>query len=229
MKTLVINLKNYSRILGAGSLKLAAAAEGASKGKRVEVILCPPQPMLGAVASATRLPVFSQSLDLGDEGRSTGAVIPESVKAAGAVGSLLNHSEARLGRKSLAEVASRARKVGLRLCICARSIGEASSLAALRPDYISIEPPELIGSGIAVSRAKPALVSDTVAAARRSGFKGRVLCGAGIVSARDVEVALELGADGVLVASGIVGAPDWEAKIRELLTPLSGKHFETRK
>jgi len=51
---------------------------------------------------------------------------------------------------------------------------------------------------------------------RKTGYRGKILCGAGIVSGEDVKKAVELGADGVLVASSIVKAQDWEAKIREL-------------
>ena len=47
-----------------------------------------------------------------------------------------------------------------------------------------------------------------------------VLCGAGIVSGEDVARAVELGADGVLVASSVVKAEDWEAKVRELANSL---------
>jgi triosephosphate isomerase (TIM) len=226
LKTLVINFKNYRRILGSGSLELAAAAEsslGLAARRKVEIILCPPQPMLGRVASTTGLPVFSQSLDLADEGKSTGAVIAESVRAAGAAGTLLNHSEARLSAKVLEAVASRAKEAGLRRCVCARTSNEAGELAMLKPEYLSIEPPQLIGSGVAVSRAKPGVVTATVRAARESGYRGRILCGAGIVTAMDVEVALELGADGVLVSSSVVAAADWATKILELVVPLSSK------
>jgi len=83
-----------------------------------------------------------------------------------------------------------------------------------------VEPPELIGSGIAVSKAKPELIERTVSAARKAGYGGRILCGAGIVSGEDVAKAVELGADGVLVASSVVKAADWESKVRELANSL---------
>jgi triosephosphate isomerase len=53
-----------------------------------------------------------------------------------------------------------------------------------------------------------------------TGFRGKVLCGAGIVSGEDVERAVELGAEGVLVSSSVVRARDWESKIVELADSL---------
>jgi triosephosphate isomerase len=97
---------------------------------------------------------------------------------------------------------------------------EAAKLSALNPKYLAVEPPELIGSGVAVSRAKPELIERTVAAVRKAGFTGKVLCGAGIVTGEDVAKAVELGADGVLVASSVVKAADWESKIEELARSL---------
>jgi triosephosphate isomerase len=38
--------------------------------------------------------------------------------------------------------------------------------------------------------------------------KVRVLCGAGITNGEDVKAALKLGAEGILVASGVVKAED---------------------
>ncbi len=86
---------------------------------------------------------------------------------------------------------------------------------------MAIEPPELIGSGVAVSRARPELVERTVSVVRGTGFRGRILCGAGIVTGEDVEKAVRLGADGVLAASSVVKARDWESKVRELARSLS--------
>jgi triosephosphate isomerase len=94
------------------------------------------------------------------------------------------------------------------------------TLARLEPDYIAVEPPELIGSGVAVSKARPELVSRTVSKVKQTGFRGKILCGAGIVSGDDVKKAVELGADGVLVSSSVVKAKDWESKIEELVYPL---------
>jgi len=220
MKTLIINFKNYREILGEKSLQLAEAASRVASETRTEIIVAPPTSMLGAVASRVNIPVFSQSVGGGTGEMTTGADVPEAARAAGALGTLLNHSEARKPSAELRALVPRARSVGLRVCLCANGTRDAVALSALRTEYLAVEPPELIGSGIAVSRAKPQVVKLTVEAARRAGYRGKVLCGAGIVEGADVMKAVELGADGVLVSSSVVKAKDWAPKIRELARSL---------
>jgi triosephosphate isomerase len=106
--------------------------------------------------------------------------------------------------------------MGMGVCLCAETTREAVELSSLGSKYLAIEPPELIGSGVAVSKARPELVESTVSALKKAGYRGQVLCGAGIVSGADVAKAVELGVDGVLVASSVVKASDWESKVREL-------------
>ena len=72
-----------------------------------------------------------------------------------------------------------------------------------------------------MSKARPELVQKTVASVRKTGYGGKILCGAGIVSGEDVTKAVELGVDGVLVASSVVKAPDWESQVTELARSLS--------
>ncbi len=216
MRTIIVNCKNYPEVMGEGSARLARAVRKVSDELGVEGIVAPPTPMVALAASASGAKVYSQAV--GGEGgdKTTGAVIPEAVKAAGATGTLLNHSEARVPPGTLAKLVPRLAVVGLEVCLCAQTSQEAADLALLGPRFVAIEPPELIGSGIAVSKARPELVEETVSAVRGAGFTGGILCGAGIVAGEDVERAVELGADGVLVASSVVKARDWEAKIREL-------------
>ena len=45
----------------------------------------------------------------------------------------------------------------------------------------------------------------------------KVLCGAGVKNGGDVKAAIDLGAEGVLLASGVVKAKDPESVIRDLI------------
>ena len=221
MRTIIINFNNYQEVTGEGAVRLARAVKEVSDDLGVDGVVAPPMPMLALVASTTGAKVYSQAVS-GEEGdRTTGAVIPEAVKAAGASGTILNHSEARVHPGTLAKLVPRLAGVGLDVCLCAQTSQEAAELALLGPKYVAIEPPELIGSGVAVSRARPELVERTVSVVRGTGFRGRILCGAGIVTGEDVEKAVSLGADGVLAASSVVKARDWESKVRELACSLS--------
>ncbi len=221
MKTLVVNFKNYTEVLGEGSVRLALAVEKASDEAGVEGIVSPPVPMISLVASRVKIKVYSQTVGSQAGDKTTGALLPEAVRAAGATGTILNHSESRMPLGELRGLVPRLADVRMEVCLCSQTTKEAVLLSSLAPKYLAIEPPELIGSGVAVSRARPELVENTVSALREAGYGGRILCGAGIVSGEDVAKAVELGADGVLVASSVVKAKGWETKVLELARSLA--------
>ncbi len=202
--TLILNLKNYEEMLGSGTLALALAAQRVSEDTKVEIIIAPPTPFLAFIAAEVQIPVFSQGVTGEEIGQSTGAVIPESVRGALVAGTLLNHSEARIDPKKLKDLVDRCRSAGLKVCVCVENAREAEIVASFRPDYIAIEPKELIGTGVSVSKAKSGLILETVNVLRRLGFRGKILCGAGITKADDVTAALALGVNGVLVSSSVV-------------------------
>lgn len=218
MRTLIINCKNYPEVLGEGAVKLARAVARVAEEGEVRAIIAPPTPLLALVSSKTEATVYSQDVGAVEGDKTTGAVLPDAVRAAGGIGTILNHSESKKPFGVLSELVPRLR--GLEVCLCAVTSTEAAKLSRLGPTYVAVEPPELIGTGVSVSKARPALVRETVAAVRDAGYGGRVLCGAGIVTGADVKKAIELGADGVLVASSVVKAPDWNAKVRELADSL---------
>jgi len=220
LRTLIVNFKNYPEIMGEGSVRLAQAIQRVSDTVNIEVIVAPPMPMLALVASKTKVQVYSQTVSSKRGDKTTGEILPEAVKAAGATGTILNHSESRRSPSELRKLVPRLTSMGMGVCLCSQTAGEAARLAALEPKYLAIEPPELIGSGIAVSQARPELVQRTVTGVRRVGYEGEILCGAGIVSGEDVTRAVELGVDGVLVASSVVKAPAWDSKVRELARSL---------
>jgi triosephosphate isomerase len=130
------------------------------------------------------------------------------VKEAGAVGTLINHSERRLKLADIDMLIARARENGMVSVVCSNNAVVSAAAASLKPDMIAVEPPELIGTGIPVSKAKPEIVSSTVDLAKKVNRDVVVLCGAGITKGEDVSAALRLGTKGVLVASGIVKAKD---------------------
>jgi len=161
------------------------------------------------------LPTSTRNVDNKVIGSTTGYIIPELVKKSGVSGSLVNHSEHRLASKDIKELVSRLKALKMRSVVCVKNVSEARKYAKLNPDYIAIEPPELIGTGKAVSKEKPEVIIKSVRAVKDAKNSTRLLCGAGIISGNDVARALELGATGVLVASGIVKAKNWERVIEE--------------
>jgi len=175
---------------------------------------------LSKVASAVTVPVFSQHVDNRSPGSITGYVSPQSLKAAGAKGTLINHAEHRMPPQDIAAVIEACRKLGLVSVVCTDTAETSAAMAALSPDFIAVEPPELIGGNISVTTADPTIVSRTVEMVRAVDPNVKVLCGAGVKSGKDVRAALDLGASGVLMASGVVKAKDVKAALQDLVSAL---------
>ena len=151
---------------------------------------------------------FAQHIDPIKYGSFTGHVLAESIKEAGAIGTLINHSERQLILADIDASIKRTRELDLVSVVCANDPSVSAAVAALKPNMTAVEPPELIGTGISVSQAKPEVVTSTVELIKRINPAVVVLCGAGITTGRDVVAALKLGTEGVLVASGVVKAKD---------------------
>jgi triosephosphate isomerase len=216
---LILNFKNYHEIEGQKGIELARSVQKVSEsfGGSIQLVVAPPQPALALVKQNVNIPVFAQHLDYAEAGSTTGYFIPEMVRSFGAQGSLLNHSEHRIDKLDTVQgLVNRLRSLQMVSVVCARTPSEVSTLARFEPDYIAIEPPELIGSGRAVSKENPSIVTDSINAAAKMSQNARVICGAGITDANDVISALKLGAVGILVASGIIKATSWIDKITEL-------------
>jgi triosephosphate isomerase len=213
-RPLILNFKNYEEVSGDKAIKLAQAAHEVAAKLGVEIVLAPPQPTLALIVKSVKMPVISQHVDNEDLGPSTGFFVPEVARACGAVGSIINHSEHRIEMKSIASLVDRMRKLGMTSIVCAREPHEVMEISAFKPDFIAIEPPELIGSGRAVSKENPEIITKSIQVA---GSRSNIICGAGITDRDDVTKAMELGSHGILVASSIVKATaSWHEKISDL-------------
>ncbi len=203
MKTpfILTNFKNYESAVGEKALALAKIHEKIAKKTGVHFAVAVNPLDLALVAKSVDLPVFAQHTDNADFGSSTGSIVPQTLKNIGVAGTILNHSEHRFSDfHALKSTSEKCRLAGLIVVICAETAEEGEKIAReIDPDFIAIEPPELIGGDISVSTAKPELISDSV---KKIGEK-KVLVGAGVKTGKDVHIALQLGAVGVLLASGV--------------------------
>jgi triosephosphate isomerase len=213
---IVINYKVYNTSFGNSALSIAKAAEEVSINTGVNIIVAPPATEIRTLASNVSIPVYAQHVDPVDLGAYTGHIPPEAVKEAGAKGFIINHSERRIRVDEIARLVIKARNLGLNTLVCADTPEVAAALAMLNPDMIAIEPPELIGTGIAVSKAKPEIILSTVSRIRSVNNDVIILTGAGISTPEDVVKALELGTSGVLVSSAIMKAKDPKKIISEM-------------
>jgi triosephosphate isomerase (TIM) len=205
---IIVNFKTYIESTGKRAVELAKQAEKASNETGANIIVVPQFADLSKVVEAVEIPVFAQHIDPIKPGNCTGHILAESVKEAGAVGTLINHSERQLKLSEIDAIISLTKERGLVSCVCANNPSVSAAAAAMHPTITSVEPPELIGTGISVSKAKPEVVTDTVKLVHKVDPEMTILCGAGISQAEDVSIALKLGTHGVLVASGIVKAKD---------------------
>lgn len=210
-----MNFKTYSEATGKKALNLAKIAERVYLETNVRIGLAPQFTDISLIAQSTSLLVFAQHIDYITPGSFTGHILPESIKEAGAVGTLINHSEKKLTFDEIRETIVRAHEVNLISVVCVVNPTISAEIAALKPDIISVEPPELIGTGIPVSKAKPEIVLKTAELVKRVNPEVVVLCGAGISKGEDVSAALKLGAEGILVASSIVKARNQYSVLKE--------------
>ncbi len=209
---IIVNFKTYAQATGERAERLAKLCEQAAKRHDADIRVAVQAADIYRVSSKVTIPVYAEHVDPIDPGQNTGFILPEDVKAEGAVGTLLNHSEHRLPGKQLEEAVRQAKEAGLKVVLCARTAEEGAALANLAPEFVAVEPPELIGGTVSVSAADPGLIKDAVKL-----IKAPLLVGAGVHAAEDVRIALLLGAKGVLLASGVAKAKDPYEALEELL------------
>lgn len=212
---IIINFKTYRSCIGEKAVEFAKHCENVAKETGASIAVAVSAPDISRVSSAVSIPVFAQHIDDSGFGSNTGNILAEVVKENGAVGTLINHSEKRIPKEVIEGAVKRAKENGLTVVVCAKDDDEGKELAAFDPDFIAVEPPELIGGDISVSTSQPELIKGSV-----EKIGSNVLVGAGVKNAQDVKIAIELGSVGILVASGITKAEDPEAALKDLVEEL---------
>lgn len=219
----MVNLKAYPEVLGARAVGFAQAAQDAAQQVGQTVGIAPPATelaMLGRGTPLSRVTVFAQHADAALPGAATGFLPAEALRDAGARGSIVNHAEHKIPHPQVQATVERLRAAGLWSLVCADALPETRAVASFAPTYVAVEPPQLIGGNVSVTSADPAIVRDAASAVHDASPKTLALCGAGVKSGADVAAAVRLGAHGVLLASGVVKAPDPRAVLVELLRAL---------
>ena len=210
----IINCKNYDEISGEKIITLAKISQRISKKYKIPIAIAPPHHLIPLITKFNVI-VLAQHLDDKKVGSTTGFMIPEIAKKSKINGSLINHSEHRISEKEIKNLINRLKRLRLQTVLCVKNVNELKKYLKLNPTFIAIEPPELIGTGKAISNERPQLITRAVAGVKSAKNSTKLLCGAGIVSGTDVARAKELGSKGILVASGIVKARNWEKIIDE--------------
>ena len=212
-----INFKTYQSGTGGEAVKMAKIVDEVAHSSGIKIVSVVQPTDVREVVLEVSTEVWSQKIDPVEFGANTGSILPEAVVEDGAIGTFLNHSENRLTDfDKLSMAHDRAREVGLKTLIFAKDTEELEKVSSLKPDYISYEPPELIGSrDISVATAKPEVIAEAVVISKKSGIP--LIVGAGVHSQQDVKKCLELGAVGVAVASDVMNSSDPKKELLDLV------------
>ncbi len=213
--TIIVNFKHYKQASGPRSEDLLRNLITCRKKPETSVLFAVgPSDLRNAITIAPGR-IIAQSVDTVSMGAFTGSLSAEFLQQVGISGSLLNHSEKRVDRIIISRLLEGAKEMGFPLYICAESLDEVRSFSEMKPDFIAYEPPELIGGDVSVSSAKPGIISEASDICRKSNVK--LLVGAGVKNADDVRRSRQLGAQGVLIASGIVLSRDPATALNSLI------------
>lgn len=218
--SLFINLKTYEEGTGGNALEIAKIADSFAS-ENVEIILAVQPADIRLISDSVGLRVFSQHVDPIGYGKHTGWILPESIKQAGASGTLLNHSERRMDLETIEKSIKRCKELKLTTVVCTPAVEEGERIAGFEPDFIAFENPELIGTLKSVSRLEPESVKRFVETVKKINPNVIPLCGAGVANSEDVKAAIKLGISGVILATAVVKSRKPEKAIRELIEGFS--------
>ena len=216
----ILNYKTYLESSGEKALLLAKDLESVYDETGIPMIASPQAIDISKIKDETSIPVYAQHIDPITPGGNTGSNLLESFIANGIDGTLLNHSEKRMKLADIESVVSQAKKANIISCVCSNNVATSEAVATLAPNYVAVEPPELIGTGIPVSKAEPEIVTGTVEKVKNINKNVKVLCGAGISTGGDMKAAIDLGAEGVLLASGIIKAKSPKQALLDLVSKI---------
>ncbi len=217
---IIVNLKTYEQGYGADGFDLCKIMEEISIEHNVNLAAAVSAIDLVDYSDNLKIPIFAQHIDGINYGSHTGSILPEAVRYSGAIGTLVNHAECQMNWEDIEATISRCRELGLLTVLCTADVEATKRGAALDPDMLAVEPPELIGGEISVSTAKPEVIRDSVSAVNQINPGIPVLCGAGVKDKADVSKALSLGSQGILLASGVVKSSEPRKVLIDLIQGL---------
>ncbi|MCK4997416.1 triose-phosphate isomerase [Candidatus Pacearchaeota archaeon] len=204
---IIINMKTYNQ--GSKAINLAKKISEVDS----KIIIGVQPTNIFQISKLVKNPIYSEHVDFQETGRNTGYILPEAVKASGAKGVFLNHSEHRLDLETIKKTAKRCKKLKLKVGIFAKDLNQAIELKKLKPEYLMIEPPELVAGKISVSKAKPKLIAEI-----GKKLKYPFIVGAGIKNSEDLKIAVKLGSCGIAISSAITTAKNPKKVLKGLIS-----------
>lgn len=216
----ILNFKTYLESSGEDALNIAKILESVALESGITMAAAPQTTDIFRISQETDIPILAQHVDPISPGGHTGSNLLEAMIESGISGTLLNHSEQRMKLADIQNVVELTKKRNMASVICTNNIETSGVVATFNPEFVAVEPPELIGSGIPVSQAEPEVVEGTVTKVKKVNKRTEVLCGAGISTGDDMRQAMDLGASGVLLASGIILADNPKEALLDLVSKI---------
>ena len=197
-----VNFKTYPQGSGKRAIQLAKVCQEVAEKRKISVVPLVQAFDIFRISQEVKIPLWLQHLDWHPQGQYTGWLNLETALEAGAEGTILNHSEHKLPFGTIRRTIKRIKKTNpqFQVLVCCRSLGQAERLVKLKPDFLTYEPPELIGGEVSVSQYNPTAIAHFVEVC------GEIpaIIGAGIKNKNDVKIGVKLGAKGILVSSHVV-------------------------
>lgn len=212
----IVNPKSY--LYGAEVVKLAQIADRLAQQYHIDCLFTGQLIDLPALKQATQhLIITAQTMDPLEPGRGMGQVLPEGLQSQGVGAVVLNHAEKPLTIAALDWTIKRARTLNLMSIVCADTPEQCRAVAQLHPTMMICEPTSVIGTG---TISNDDYIQQTNQAVREVDPQILIMQAAGVSTGADVTHVLQLGADGTGGTSGIIQAPDWKAKLTEMMSAL---------
>ncbi len=210
-------------------LNMAKGLEKLAIKYNVDVVLDIPDTEIYNIAhnvDTKRVHVYSQHMDSIEIGRGMGRILPEALKAAGAVGVMLNHAEHKLTLNEIEKAIKRADSVGLATMVCADSIEEVKAVAKLAPNILVAEPTELIGTG---KPADKAYVDEVIRVIREINPDIKPFPSAGISKGEDCYNIIKAGSSASGCSSAIAKAKEPLKLAEEMMAAVRRAYDERNK
>lgn len=206
-------LVNFKQLTGQAAIAAAVAFNelSLSIGREYTIAVAVQPCDAGEVASNTDLPVFIH--DIYSETPLHMLFNAGFFQSDRIGGILINHPQKRLGVNDMHRNFQCAKLKSISTIFAALDVAEAGRLnATYSPDYIAIENERLIGKDLSIRNECPEVVDTAV-----RDIPNRILFGAGIRSAEDIQFVIKNGASGVLLSSAVLAHHNPPVALRNML------------
>jgi triosephosphate isomerase len=202
-------------IYGQDEIDYARECEKAAEKYDVDVLFISSFTNIKTLAeSFPHLFIIAPYMDNIKPGRGMGMVLPESLKAAGADGVVINHCEKPMTLTNIKGCVDRCRELEMLSFVCADTTQEAMAVAQFHPDIMNPEPSELIGTG---QSADMMYVTNMVKTVKAIDQTILTEIAAGITKPEDVYHYIMAGSDAAGAASGILLSSDPVQRLYEMV------------